>query len=378
MELKITVWSFFLLLGCAQSLLLIAVFCRSKKNRHARNQILCLLLFIFSVIEFDHSLRLSNLYLNFPNFLYISDGLWFLIAPTLFFVARFYVQPQYRFRWIDSIHLAPFIVMQILYFNLLVASGEVKIAVLESFKRSGEYELITALFILAMMVQILIYIMASLNEFRRYHKRYKAIFSANQLGQLKLFRGIYRFFLFYFLVEFSFSTFRNFTSFESNLLDNWSLVVWTFFIYGIGYIAILNPTLLLPQLPVTSDQKLPVPNLNDNQALEQILEYILSEKPFKKSDLSLPELAGNLGLSTNRTSYLINKVHGTSFYDLINTYRVKEVKEMIETGYHKQMSIIGLSQEAGFRSKASFYKFFKREYYKTPSQFIAELESQQH
>ena len=376
MELKITVWSFFLLFGCVQSLLLIAVFCLNKENRHARNIVLCLLFLIFAIIEFDHSLRLSNLYENFPNFIYISDALWFLIAPTLFFVTKFYVQPHYRFKWFDILHLLPFISMQIIYSNLITASSEVKIIILESYKKTGEYDFITSLFILGMMVQILIYIITSLNELKKYQKRYETIFSDNQLEHLKMFRGIYRFFLFYFLIEFSFSTLRNFTGFENNLLDNWSLVVWTFFIYGIGYIAILNPSFLMPQIPLPSNKKQPEPNLNDITELERIIDYVISETAFKKADLSLPELAENLGISTNRTSFLINKVHGVNFYDFINTYRVKEVKKMLEGGKYKRMSIIGISQEAGFRSKASFYKFFKQEFCKTPTQFIAELENQ--
>ena len=280
MELKITVWSFFLLFGCVQSILLITVFCLKKKNRHTRNQILCLLFFIFAIIGFDHSLRLSSLYESFPNFIYISDGLWFLIAPTLFFAAKFYVQPQYRFKWFDILHLLPFFVMQTSYFKLLTSSSEVKVMILESYKEAGEYNLIISLFILGMMVQILLYILASLKEFKKYHKQYETIFSENQLGQLKMFKNIYIFFLFYFLIEFSFSTFRNFAGFENSFLDNWSLVVWTFFIYGIGYISMMNPSLVLPQLPLPSNQNRPEANLNDNTELKRIIDYVTSEKSF--------------------------------------------------------------------------------------------------
>ena len=377
MELQITAWSFLLLFGCTLSVLLIAVFCLNAKYRHPRNLILCLLLFIFAIIEFDHSLRLSNLYKNLPDFIYISDGLWYLIAPTLFFVARFYVDTNYRFKWRDGLHLLPFIVMQGFYFKLLTTSSDTKVMILESYKQAGEYGLTTKLLILGMMIQILLYILASLSAFNKYHLRYDAHFSDNQLGQLKLFRNIYRFFLVYFLIEFSFSTLRNFTAFESSLLDNLSLVVWTFFIYGIAYIAILNPTFLLPQIPTSSDQKPPERLVSDNNELERIIAFVTTEKAFKKADFSLPELADHLGLSTNRTSYLINQVHGVNFYDFINTLRVKEVKAMLESGKHKQMSIIGISQEAGFRSKASFYKFFKRQYHKTPTEFIADLERKQ-
>ncbi len=375
MELKITLWSLLLLFGCLQSVFLIAIFLLKKAHRHARNLLLCLLLFVFMVIEFDHSLRLSSLYKSFPNLIYISDGLWYLIAPTLFFIAKFYVEPSYRFTWLDLLHLVPFVTMQTLYFNLLTANSHVKVHILTSYKASGEYGLLTHLLILAMMVQILAYILASLKLFRRYQFQYEVNFSTNQLEQLSYFKGIYRFFLLYFLLEFSFSTFRNFTAFESNWLDNWSLVVWTFFIYGIAYIAMLNPTKLLPQLPSPTSHKIIGEDKNEVAELQRILDYMVSSKAFRKSDLSLPELAESLNLSTNRTSYLINQVHGKSFYNFINTYRVKEVKEQLEKGNHKQMSIIGISQDAGFKSKTSFYKFFKHEFAVTPTQFISRLEN---
>jgi len=265
--------------------------------------------------------------------------------------------------------------MQFFYFNLLTASSEVKMGILESFKEVGEYDFLTVLLISIMMVQILAYILASLNAFKNYYKRYKAVFSKNQLGQLKMFRNIYRFFLFYFLLEFLFSSFRNYTGFESELLDNWSLVVWTFFIYGIGYIAILYPSFILPKLHSLSEQKQSEPTPKDHTEMERIIEYLKAEKPYKRADLILPELAESLRISTNRASFLINNVQCVSFYDFINTFRVKEVKEMIKHGKYKQMSILGISQEAGFRSKSTFYKFFKREYGKTPSQYIADLEN---
>jgi len=273
--------------------------------------------------------------------------------------------------------------MQALYFPLLPANSQVKISMLEAYHTSGDYNRTTAILILAMMVQILLYILAGLHALTHYNRQYKSIFSKNQLGQLRLFRAIYRFFLIYFLVEFSFSTIRNFTSLDSELLDNWSLVVWTFFIYGIGYIAIQNPGILLPQIPAipeTNRAEIPEQSINkqkekDSAELATIITFVRSEKAFKNPDLSLPDLAGQLGLSTNRASFLLNNVHGMSFYDFVNTQRVQEVRKLLDSGSHKQMSIIGLAREAGFRSKASFYKFFKREFGKTPTEYLASFES---
>lgn len=369
-EFSITIWSLMLLFGCVQSILLCAYFLSKSEYRNNRNYLLCFLLLTFCVISFDHSLRLSNLYKSFPGLIYISDGLWFLIAPTLFLIARLTVNSQYQFKLIDIIHVVPYVIMQIFYLKLVFASPEVKIRILQSYIEIQDYGLLTKLTILGMMLQILFYIYFGYKLLKRYEQKYMLKYSETQLDQLRMFRSMFLFFLVYFAFEFTFSTVRNFTAFESQFLNNWSLVVWTFFVYGLAYIILSRPKLFLPYV---GDKKGLVEKLNseDEEDLNAVIEFMHQHKPYKRADLTLPELAGEVGLPTNRLSYLINSKKDVNFYSFINRFRVLEAKRLFELGLDNTMSIMGIAQEAGFRSKSSFYKFFKKEFNQTPSQFMS-------
>lgn len=370
MDLNITVWSFLLLLGFIQGLFVCFTICTTKRYWNKRNFALCILLSVFSIIALDHSLRLSSLYKAFPHFIYISDGIWFLIAPTLYFIARFYVQPQYRFRWWDLFHLLPFIIMQFNYVDLLIASADVKIKILEHFRSAGAYGLTTKLAILGMMLQILAYIFAVLWKFRVYEKKYKQSFSSNLVRQFYLLKSTFQFFFVYFMIEFAFSTLRNFTAFSSSFLENWSLVVWVFFIFGITYILIANPSFFLPTTISTKTEQTGKVDNKDLLEMDRIKNYMENKKPFLNAHLTLPDLAKSLKISTNKLSYLINTVEKTNFYDFVNLFRVNEVKRMLDSKDYSHLSIQGISEEAGFRSKTSFYKFFKKKFEKTPSAYI--------
>ena len=69
--------------------------------------------------------------------------------------------------------------------------------------------------------------------------------------------------------------------------------------------------------------------LDENDAslyLRTIKNYMSEEKPYLEPDLSLPELASRLQIPSHHLSRVINEKLGLNFFDLINKYRVEEVK----------------------------------------------------
>ncbi len=367
MSVDITIWSLILLFGALQGILLVLAIWLQPTYRNRRNGIFVLLLLIITVIQVDHSLRLSSLYQAAPNLIYISDALWYLIAPLLLFYARLFIDHRYTFKWWDLLHLLPFLAMAIYYGPLLLAPAEVKTNILENYNVAGTYGLETRLLILAMMLQMLAYIAYSFWTLRKYEVQYKQQFSENHIVQLDWLKNTYRFFLIYFLLEFTFSTARNFFGFRSAFLDNWSLVVWVLYIYTIAYLILTQPNYLLPQLSSLKTAKSDHLNQESTQAL---LQYMQDHKPYLKSDLKLPELAESLGYSTNQLSQLVNQQLGLNFYEFINAYRARAAKEMLGNADFSHLSISGIASEAGFKSKTSFYKFFKKEFQMTPREYI--------
>ena len=107
--------------------------------------------------------------------------------------------------------------------------------------------------------------------------------------------------------------------------------------------------------------------------LRRIVDYIEIEKPYLNSNMSLQHIADATELTKHRVSELMNSSLGMSFYDIINEYRVKEVIRLINQGKHEHHKLLHLAELAGFNSKATFNRIFKKTTGKTPSQYIQDL-----
>lgn len=103
----------------------------------------------------------------------------------------------------------------------------------------------------------------------------------------------------------------------------------------------------------------------------QVLENLMNtKKPFKDPDLSLSTLASELNLTPNQLSQVINQAFNKNFYEFVNSYRVEEVIQKLVSGEGKTVTLLGIALDAGFNSKATFNRFFKKHTGKTPSEYL--------
>jgi AraC-like DNA-binding protein len=106
-----------------------------------------------------------------------------------------------------------------------------------------------------------------------------------------------------------------------------------------------------------------------DQIFMRLKLHMDKEKPFLKEDLSLAMLAGELGITANQLSQVINQKSGSNFFNFINSYRVEAVKEKFKDPAMAAYSILGIAYDSGFRSKSSFNKIFKETTGQTPLQY---------
>ncbi len=109
--------------------------------------------------------------------------------------------------------------------------------------------------------------------------------------------------------------------------------------------------------------------LNEN-LFHAIENYLNQEKAYLHPDLSLNELSTHFQSKNQIISQTINHFSETTFYNFINAYRVAHFKALILQNKNDDMSIDGLIELCGFKSKSTFYKHFKRIENQTPSEFI--------
>lgn len=99
-------------------------------------------------------------------------------------------------------------------------------------------------------------------------------------------------------------------------------------------------------------------------------ELMATVKPYLHTDLSVGELGELAGVSSHRLSQYFSQHLNLSFYDYINRYRVDEFKELCRTGDLNRYTMTALSEKAGFSSRASFFRYFKKYEGKTPAEYI--------
>jgi AraC-like DNA-binding protein len=100
-----------------------------------------------------------------------------------------------------------------------------------------------------------------------------------------------------------------------------------------------------------------------------LLSYMDVNKPYRRSDLTLPELASELTMASHHLSQVINQHCQQNFFDFINTYRVKEIQQKLLTPQYGHLKIEEIAFESGFNSKSAFNAAFKKMTHLTPSQY---------
>lgn len=102
----------------------------------------------------------------------------------------------------------------------------------------------------------------------------------------------------------------------------------------------------------------------------QLLDYMVNEKPFLDTGLSLRTLARQLGLSPNQLSLVLNEGLGKNFNRFINHYRIEAFKKIAKDPRSADLTIVAMAYECGFNSKTVFNTYFKQETGRTPSEFL--------
>lgn len=109
--------------------------------------------------------------------------------------------------------------------------------------------------------------------------------------------------------------------------------------------------------------------------LLKLLDRVMhQQKPYKKTDLKLVDLAQLIGTTPHVLSYVFNQYMKRNYYDYVNEFRVAEFKELIAQEEFSKYTLSALAELCGFSSRASFFRYFKRMTGVTPNEYIKGLE----
>jgi AraC-like DNA-binding protein len=103
--------------------------------------------------------------------------------------------------------------------------------------------------------------------------------------------------------------------------------------------------------------------------IRMIEKHMESYKPYLDRELNIYDLSQQLKIPRHFLSEVINEHMGKNFYNLINDYRVEEVKKRMVDPAFRHLTILAIAYDSGFNAKSSFNTIFKEKTGMTPSEY---------
>lgn len=108
----------------------------------------------------------------------------------------------------------------------------------------------------------------------------------------------------------------------------------------------------------------------DSAELQLSLESLLEQEIYLKQDLTLQELADAMDTKPYLLSQLLNESYQQNFFNFINQHRIGYAKHRMKTGFLEKQTVEALAYAAGFNSKSTFNRAFRKIEGQSPREFL--------
>ncbi|MGM9788125.1 MAG: helix-turn-helix domain-containing protein [Candidatus Cryptobacteroides sp.] len=120
------------------------------------------------------------------------------------------------------------------------------------------------------------------------------------------------------------------------------------------------------------DKQYPINIQSVKDMVESKLEKAMCEdKLYLNPTLSLKSVSGSIATNSKYLSIYLNRCLGVTFYDYINSFRVKEacsiIKEMVNG---RRINMAEVAEKSGFNSLSSFNRYFRKVKGLTPMEYL--------
>lgn len=337
------------------------------------NQLLAFFLFAQILASLDQLCwsNFKNTYDVYPYLAYIAVPFFAIWGPSMYLYITSEATAKFRIKPLHLLHYLPFLLCSIYFlFAFHIHSIEEKRQLLHS-QHVFDYTF-RAYYSTFIALQVFIYNVSSIYTIELF-ARDKSPKSGSQLTRLKWNRFIiYGYFLA--------CVFNNLASFIYLLAETREALNY-FYISALLFLAYFSVVLcnaLLGSQFGDQLKKTRAMTLSDEQIekLHTTLEpYMADHKPFLQFNLTLSELASQIGFKDRQLSEYINTYCYTTFQDYLNGYRINEAKQLIQESINSRKTMLEIAYESGFNSKSAFNFAFKKHSRTTPTRYKKSLKT---
>jgi AraC-like DNA-binding protein len=352
-----------------------AVLALAKRKKEVADYILATLFILLCYHLGVNFINVTGYREVYPHFIGTGQPISLLYGPILFFFIRNYISKYHTFKPGHLLHLVPFILDNI--HNFLVfypKSGEEKVQYLLNIM-DGNPDFKLSFSLMLHTISPLIYCIWSVSVLRRHRKNIKKYYSFTtehlKIEWLWILTWSMLIVGFICLILNSIIIFSNIADWvQLRLMIVTVGAIWVFFLgyysvrktpfYRSYHIEGLNTLDLQEEQRGEKYEKTKMKE-EDVQSIKQRLDqYLKFARPYLNRNLTIGDLAEALEVPVYQLSQVINGHMDQTFFELINTYRVSEVKQRFFDPKYRNLTLLGIAMECGFNSKASFNRIFKQ------------------
>lgn len=328
------------------------------------------MLFCFLPLIAEEFLEVAGLTVTFPHAILGSLTVDYLLAPLFLFYARALTDPpglERRHQWV---HFLPFAAATAAMVPFYASSAAEKLTVLE-----GGLPSTATLVVWMKLVVGGTYVALTIAQLRR-HLR-----SGNRLAGTTYLHWFYRVMLGLAVTAGAMVTMSVAGLHVPVDSDSVGTLVLCASTYVISYLLIRHPA-RAPVACLPLDAGSPAPNASraryqtsplrteHKQALlDRVTRHMENDRPWLDMHLTLERLAQAVRTQPAYLSQVLNECLLSNFYEFVNGYRVREVQARIADPDSPERTLLAVAHAAGFASKASFNRVFKRITGMTPTEY---------
>jgi len=352
----------------------------NKTKERSGNIFIGLFVLYFGIESFEVLITQSSFYSLHPNLYLILPNLGLLLYPVFFFYIKSVTYKGFKLKWGDLIHLAPyFAIVIITLFEYHLKPTEVQLSIMKG--RNDMPWFISAIYY-SLRIQSIVYLVLSIRVAFRFKKIVKENYSSINKRNYKWILQLTFVFVYFVLtamihniLKFGFEQAFEKVPFYILSTISFSFLVWIIY-KGISQPYLFNGVdanikLLNEYIDEQKEEtKLKEKEIPLDKDLKfKLEEYINTNEFYLNPNLTIFELAEELGSTSHDLSFYLNRVLHKNFFDYINEYRIKKAMHILQDPTNKQLTILEILYEVGFNSKSSFNTAFKKHTKLTPTQY---------
>lgn len=347
--------------------LIVGVFLLSNRRGNRTANILLAFFLISKAVCFTGDFLYYNQYLyrNLPFIFICTSSFDLLLGPPLYLYVKSLMNKDFVLTKYQLFHILPFFIY--------IAFSGFLFLIFKGIELQQYWNNFSLNFILTTIIYLhfIIYSTLCLITLKNYEKKLKTRFSSIEEKKMA-----WLFFLITGFIVIWLSAYINF------ILENlgkspvipWEIIISFIFIFAnaIVYKGLKQPELFSGFISeeknaVQKYAKTALPEKRKDEYLEKILFYMQNDRPFLNPLLTLDEFSEKTSIPSHYISQVLNTNLNQNFYDFINSYRIEESKNYLKNNH--KVTVLEVLYDAGFNSKASFNRAFKKCTGMTPSEY---------